>query len=669
MKIFKIYIIFVLFLIPKVTFAQVNAEQVMRVGQNAMYFEDYMLSIQYFNQAINAKPYLAQPYFYRAIAKLNLEDYLGAEEDASKAIELNPFITDAYEVRGVARQNLGNDRDAITDYAHALKLLPNNRSLMFNMALAQENIEDYAAADSTYERILAAYPNYDNAYLGRARIQLINGDTIHASEGIARALEINKNNVNGYVMRADIAIKQSKDYKQALADMNEAIKLQPRHVGFYINRAYLRYTENDFFGAMADYDYAVQLDPVNSVALFNRGLLNAEVNANDQALSDFSKVLEMDPNDYRALYNRAVIYRNKRQYRDAISDISKVIKAFPELSSAYYMRYELYRQLNDLRNAERDYDKAMALNKAPIKKSKTQQGGENTQTTSPEETPDDISRRFASLLTIENDPEVQQEYNSKGIRGKVQDRNVTIEVEPIMELGYYTSMDELKRDTYYVKEVDDLNATRILRFVVVVTNKPPKLTDAEDMQRHFSSIEYYNSYISTHSPRAVDYIGRALDFLTLHNYASAIEDLDRVIDLTPDNAIAYMLRSQARYHNLEAESQEEPTVKDATLARQLKRKAYDDIMSDLDMAIKLSPRSAVVYYNKGNVYVDMQDYTSALSAYGKAIELKSDMGEAYYNRGYVYLKLGNKEAAVADLSKAGEMGVIPAYNLLKRISK
>ena len=81
--------------------AQVNTDQVMRVGQNALYFEDYLLSIQYFNQAIEAKPYMATPYFYRSIAKLNLEDYVGAEADATKALELNPYLSDAWEVRGV----------------------------------------------------------------------------------------------------------------------------------------------------------------------------------------------------------------------------------------------------------------------------------------------------------------------------------------------------------------------------------------------------------------------------------------------------------------------------------------------------------------------------------------------------------------------------------------
>ncbi|MBQ1933213.1 MAG: hypothetical protein II360_06950, partial [Muribaculaceae bacterium] len=93
MKFVKHIIISIAFLCSLNTSAQINTDQVMRIGRNALYFEDYMLSIQYFNQVIQAKPYLAQPYFYRAIAKLSLEDYLGAEEDASTAIEHNPFIT------------------------------------------------------------------------------------------------------------------------------------------------------------------------------------------------------------------------------------------------------------------------------------------------------------------------------------------------------------------------------------------------------------------------------------------------------------------------------------------------------------------------------------------------------------------------------------------------
>ena len=37
---------------------KINTDRVMTIARNALYFEDYVLSIQYFNQVINAKPYL-----------------------------------------------------------------------------------------------------------------------------------------------------------------------------------------------------------------------------------------------------------------------------------------------------------------------------------------------------------------------------------------------------------------------------------------------------------------------------------------------------------------------------------------------------------------------------------------------------------------------------------
>jgi tetratricopeptide (TPR) repeat protein len=75
------------------------------------------------------------------------------------------------------------------------------------------------------------------------------------------------------------------------------------------------------------------------------------------------------------------------------------------------------------------------------------------------------------------------------------------------------------------------------------------------------------------------------------------------------------------------------------------------------------------HYNKGNVYMLQGDFTSAISSYTNAIQLKSDLAEAYYNRGLMYLRLGNKTLGVADLSKAGELGVLPSYNVLKRMNR
>ncbi len=669
--------------------AQVNTDQVMRIGQNALYFEDYMLSIQYFNQAIQAKPYLAQPYFLRSIAKLNLEDYRGAEEDASKALELNPFLSDAWEVRGVARQNQGRNRAAVADYDEALKLLPRNRSLMFNKALALNDIHDYDGAAATFAEIIRYYPGFANAYLGRARTSMALNDTASAIADIDKALAMNPNTLNGYIMRADIAINTKGDYKQALADIDKAIKLQPRMAGLYINRAFLRYKLDSYSGAMADYDYALTLDPLNSVALFNRALLLSEVNANDLALEDFNRVLRLDPDDYRALYNRALIHRAKGNYDAAAADITRVAEHYPDFPGAFYLRGAIYRDQGKLAKAEADFKKGEALAKAltpevaekynreiAASQPDMEGGGESPSGTPatdnvPQASEVEVSRRFAQLLTVDDNADFREEYNNTAIRGRIQDRNLNVETEPMMMLSFYSSPTELRRNTYYIREVDDLNATRMLRFALVVTNKVPTL-DESTVARHFQSIEYYNSYLATHPGRPVDFIGRALDFLTVRDYANAEKDADRAIELTPDLALAYLVRAQARYGSylLGADAANTNGNKPDALARaSFNAKAMADIIADYDRVLELSPHMAVAWFNKGTLLLESEDYNGASQAFTRAIELKPDFGEAYYNRGYIALRAGRQAEGVADLGKAGELGIVPAYNLIKRMSR
>ena len=83
--------------------AQYRVDRLITAGRSALYYEDYVLSIQYFNHAITAKPYLYEPWYYRGIAKFNLDDYAGAERDAGKAIDINPYIDGIYDLRAICR--------------------------------------------------------------------------------------------------------------------------------------------------------------------------------------------------------------------------------------------------------------------------------------------------------------------------------------------------------------------------------------------------------------------------------------------------------------------------------------------------------------------------------------------------------------------------------------
>ena len=64
----------------------------------------------------------------------------------------------------------------------------------------------------------------------------------------------------------------------------------------------------------------------------------------------------------------------------------------------------------------------------------------------------------------------------------------------------------------------------------------------------------------------------------------------------------------------------------------------------------------------------MMDYRAALVDYNKAIELDSRFADAYYNRGLTNIFLGNNRQGIQDLSKAGELGIFSAYNIIKRFT-
>lgn len=673
--------------------AQINTDQVMRSGRSALYFEDYVLSIQYFNQAIAAKPYLAQPFFYRALAKLNLDDFNGARADADEAIKRNPFMTDAYELRAVAYQNLGFPQRALSDYEKVLETLPNNRGILFKKAMAQQEVKDYSGSKATFDKLLKLHSRFDNGYIGRARLRMETGDTVGALEDVNKALAINKNAVNAYLIRADVAINRDGDFKSALADMDEAIKLQPRYEGFFINRAFIRRNLDDYYGALSDYDYATQLAPGDYVGFYNRALLYMEVRDFDRALSDLNQVIALKGPDVRAVYNRALVRKEKRDFKGAMEDVNTIISRYPTLAAGYFLRSQVKHDMGDM-SYKADYDKSIAMAKTTVQKTpdefeqpiaadNTADGGAQKDESQPSgdndeewllakgESQEAVASRFSALITVSSTPTLEQEFNNKQIRGRVQDRLAPADIEPMFAATYYTSPTELRPNSEYLREADDINRSRLLRFVLQVTNHEPPLTDNEQIKKHFESIEYYNSYLATHTPRAIDYFARGMDFMTLRNYPGAIADFTKAIEATPDFTLAYLMRAIAKLRGLASA----PAADDAGTPRPAMDAAAEEsivkksALADIDKTIELSPDMAIAHYNKGVLLLENGDYTSALNAFSKAIELRPEFGEAYYNRGFAFFRLGNARNGSADLSHAGELGVVPSYSLLKRMNR
>jgi tetratricopeptide (TPR) repeat protein len=102
-----------------------------------------------------------------------------------------------------------------------------------------------------------------------------------------------------------------------------------------------------------------------------------------------------------------------------------------------------------------------------------------------------------------------------------------------------------------------------------------------------------------------------------------------------------------------------------------KEKKYDVemVMRDLDKVNELMPDFAFSHYNKANILCTQQDFKTAIVHYSKAIEIDQDFAESYFNRGLTYLFIGEDALGLSDLSKAGELGIYQAYNLIQRFKQ
>jgi len=128
--------------------------------------------------------------------------------------------------------------------------------------------------------------------------QQINGCTAAIQSG--RGMEHGAS--GGYTSRG-VAYRDKGDYDRAIADYNEAIRLDPKNSIAYGNRGNVYKDKGDYDRAIADYNEAIRLDPKNFKVYLNRGLANLYAGSLAKALADVNRSSELDPKyAYAALW-------------------------------------------------------------------------------------------------------------------------------------------------------------------------------------------------------------------------------------------------------------------------------------------------------------------------------------------------------------------------------
>ena len=636
--------------------AQVNKQYFVWVGRDMVMDSRYREAIETLNILLRADPDAYEGYFWRGIAKYHLDDLLGAERDFTLTLAKNPVYTNAYQFRALTRSRLGNYDDAMKDFDEAIELRPDYPAPYYSRGVTniltgryREAVDDFNMYMRFNQRDADAYANRGTAYL---HLQ----DTVAAYEDFGRAIRTNREYPRGYLERGSLYMEQGR-YDEALADFDTAVRCDTSYIPAYFSRAMAYYRKHNLQAALADFDRVLELDPTSSVTYFNRALVRTETGDYNRALEDYDQVAAYSPGNVIVYYNRAGLRFRLGELQGALEDYDRAIELYPDFANAYLGRASVKYLLRDSEGAERD--RSVAERK--IAEYRARLEGESEVSFA------DTSRQFDKLLSFDT------QLSDGPVRNTAMGTKERITLRP--SYGF-TLRSDAEPGRGLILHPGEAEAEEFIASVgdgsVVFGCEGSDMAAAALVRKD----EAVSADIAANGSRWQAYFMRGMTQALLKQYTNAVGALSTAITLSPRNPFLYIARSAVQaemtdfissmdngYSRISPESDRSARMRDAARTYD-----YDEAISDLNKAAKLNPNLPCIYYNRGNLFALSGRFPEAFEEYSHAIALDPGLAEAYFNRGLVQIYMKDTRKGLLDISKAGELGIGEAYDLLRLYS-
>ena len=207
------------------------------------------------------------------------------------------------------------------------------------------------AARDKGDKLAEAFNNRGVAYR-------LKGDYDRAIADYNQAIKLNAKFAIAYNNRG-VAYDRNGEYDRAFLDYDQAIKLKPSAEG-YFNRGNAQLGKGHYDHAIDDYNQAIRLKAEFAPAFDTRCWARAVVGILTQALADCNQALRLMPNNAATLDSRAFIFLKMTHFDAAVSDYDAALRIDPKLAFALYGR-GLARLKNGDPSGEADIAAAKAL--------------------------------------------------------------------------------------------------------------------------------------------------------------------------------------------------------------------------------------------------------------------------------------------------------------------
>src|ERR1051326_4107372 len=157
---------------------------------------------------------------------------------------------------GLEKKKVRDYRRAIDCFSKAIEIDSASSSAFLNRAYCKNELMDYPSAIDDFTKALLVSQTWDEAF------------EAYYNRGLTEIL--------------------LQDFRNAINDMNYAIKIYPEYSDAYYNRSIIKGKLGDFAGELKDISKAIELKPT-SRAYNSRGIVNSVMGRSWDAINDFTQ--------------------------------------------------------------------------------------------------------------------------------------------------------------------------------------------------------------------------------------------------------------------------------------------------------------------------------------------------------------------------------------------
>lgn len=306
-------------------------EALLNIARLSILEENKKRAVESLDQAIrrsaNAPSLCAKALLLRAEV---VDDVARRRADLDEAVRLVPHEAAIVLARGLFLADVGEFDKALADIDKAILLAPDRPTAYDLKAQLLARQKKYGPALAVLEKSRALQPDSIAPLVQQARVYSLQSNFRDALRVLDEALKMDPKEPAVLLFRA--SLYQEKDppqYDQALADVDQALKLRPGMSMAMRMRAAILAAAGKLAPAVAELEKQCQTHPKDVVALTQLAMLYAAQRAHDKEIATYTAILAENRDDPLVLRSRADAYLGIGKHVEAIADYERLVKVDP----------------------------------------------------------------------------------------------------------------------------------------------------------------------------------------------------------------------------------------------------------------------------------------------------------------------------------------------------